>query len=97
MPWTESDAMDQRLQFVTDALSDRFTMTELCARYGVSRRIGYKWAARFNEDGKRGLAGGDDIICYSCAHEGANSRVFICISGETITCILHRPECVAID
>jgi putative transposase len=56
MPWKESDAMDQRLQFVTDALSDRFTMTELCARYGVSRRIGYKWLARFNEDGKRGLA-----------------------------------------
>src|SRR5215208_1331847 len=25
MPWTESDAMDQRLRFVTDALSDRFT------------------------------------------------------------------------
>jgi transposase InsO family protein len=47
--------MDQRLQFVTDALSDRFTMTELCERYGVSRRIGYKWLARFNEDGKRGL------------------------------------------
>jgi transposase-like protein len=56
MPWTESDAMDQRLRFVTDALSDRFTMTELCARYGVSRRIGYKWLARFSEDGKRGLA-----------------------------------------
>ena len=56
MPWTESDAMDQRLQFVTDALSDRFTMTELCARYGVSRRIGYKWLARFTEDGRRGLA-----------------------------------------
>ena len=47
--------MDQRLQFVTDALRARFTMTELCARYGVSRRIGYKWLARFAEDGKRGL------------------------------------------
>jgi len=55
MPWTESDAMDQRLQFVTDALGDRFTMTELCERYSVSRRIGYKWLVRFNEDGKRGL------------------------------------------
>ena len=31
--------MDQRLQFVTDALRARFPMTELCARYGVSRRI----------------------------------------------------------
>src|ERR1043165_1794067 len=56
MPWRESAAMDQRLQFVTDALSDRFTMTELCARYGVSRRVGYKWVARFQEDGKRGLS-----------------------------------------
>jgi putative transposase len=55
MPWTESDAMDQRLQFVTDAFSDRFTMTELCVRYGVSRRIGYKWLARFAEEGKHGL------------------------------------------
>ena len=30
-------------------------MTELCERYGVSRCIGYKWLARFNADGKRGL------------------------------------------
>ena len=48
--------MDERLQFILDAQSDRFTMTELCARYGVSRRIGYKWVARFAEEGKRGLA-----------------------------------------
>ena len=48
--------MDQRLQFVLDAQSDRFTMSELCARYGVSRRIGYKWLTRFAEEGKRGLA-----------------------------------------
>ncbi len=32
--------MDERLQFVRDAASDRFTMSELCARYGVSRRVG---------------------------------------------------------
>lgn len=46
MPWKESDLMDERLHFVRDALSDRFTMSELCARYGVSRRVGYKWLAR---------------------------------------------------
>jgi transposase InsO family protein len=48
--------MDQRLDFVRDATSNRFSMVELCARYGVSRRIGYKWLTRFAEDGKRGLA-----------------------------------------
>lgn len=47
--------MDERLHFVRDALSDRFTMSELCARYGVSRRIGYKWIARYDADGRRGL------------------------------------------
>ena len=47
--------MDQRLEFVRDAMRNRFTMVELCARYGVSRRIGYKWLGRFAEDGKRGL------------------------------------------
>jgi transposase InsO family protein len=47
--------MDERLQFARDALSDRFTMSELCARYGVSRRIGYKWLARYDTEGRRGL------------------------------------------
>lgn len=55
MPWSESTPVDQRQQFVADALSDRYTMSELCARYGVSRRIGYKWVARFREEGRRGL------------------------------------------
>src|SRR5260221_11664675 len=48
--------MDERLQFILDAQSDRSTMAELCARYGVSRRIGYKWVARYAEEGERGLA-----------------------------------------
>ena len=55
MPWRESDTMDQRLRFVHDALSEGFNFTELCARYGVRRRIGYKWLARFEQDGARGL------------------------------------------
>ena len=55
MPWKESDTMDQRLEFVHDALSERFNFTELCVRYGVSRRVGYKWLARFEDEGKRGL------------------------------------------
>jgi hypothetical protein len=32
--------MDERLQFIRDALSDRFSMSALCARYGVpSHRV----------------------------------------------------------
>lgn len=48
--------MNERLKFVQDALSERFTMAEVCARYGVSRPTGYKWIARYAEEGRRGLA-----------------------------------------
>ena len=56
MPWLETVPLQERLQFVHDAMSDRFTMSERCARYGVSRRIGYKWLARYEAEGRRGLA-----------------------------------------
>ncbi len=55
MPWLETAPVEERIRFVDDALSDRFTMSELCARYGISRRIGYKWLARHEEEGRRGL------------------------------------------
>ncbi len=55
MPWLETVPVEERFQFIQDALSDRFTMSELCARYGVSRRIGYKWLSRYEEEGRRGL------------------------------------------
>jgi len=55
MPWKESVRMEARLRFVHDALSDRYTMSELCARYGVSRRVGYVWLARYEGEGQRGL------------------------------------------
>lgn len=67
MPWRESVAMDERLQFVRDALGDRFTMSELCARYGVSRRIGYKWLARYEAEGRRGLVDRSRAP-HSCPH-----------------------------
>jgi putative transposase len=55
MPWLETAPVDERIRFIQDALSDRFTMSELCARYGVSRRVGYKWLERYEQEGRRGL------------------------------------------
>lgn len=55
MPWLETGPMDERLQFIRDAQSDHHTMAALCARYGISRRVGYKWLARYAEEGQRGL------------------------------------------
>jgi transposase InsO family protein len=47
--------MNERMQFVVEALGEAFTMTELCERYGVSRKTGYKWLERFRSAGFAGL------------------------------------------
>jgi transposase InsO family protein len=43
--------MDQRLQFVAEYLTGLYSMTELAAAYGISRRIGYYWVDRYQRDG----------------------------------------------
>ena len=55
MPWQESCAMDQRLSFIADYVSDLWTMTELCERYAISRKTGYKWLDRYRLQGPAGL------------------------------------------
>jgi putative transposase len=56
MPWQSSTPMDQRVQFVADHQRAIFSMSELCERYGVSRKTGYKWLAYYDVDGAAGLA-----------------------------------------
>jgi putative transposase len=55
MPWSETSPMDQRTQFIADYLRQVFTVTELCALYGVSRKTGYKWIDRYLHQGPAGL------------------------------------------
>ncbi|WP_239491303.1 helix-turn-helix domain-containing protein [Luteitalea sp. TBR-22] len=38
--------MDQRVAFIADWLREGWTMTELAARYGISRKTAYKWVCR---------------------------------------------------
>jgi transposase InsO family protein len=47
--------MRERLHFVTDWDRGLYSVTELCGRYGISRKTGYKWLARFDEGGRLGL------------------------------------------
>ena len=46
MPWTERTVMSERLEFVTFARQGGAPLGELCRRYGVSRKTGYKWLGR---------------------------------------------------
>jgi putative transposase len=55
MPWQEMSPMDERVQFIADHQRGLYAMTELCARYGISRKTGYKWLARYALEGACGL------------------------------------------
>jgi transposase len=55
MPWNEVTTMDARVSFILDWKSQKHQVTELCARYGVSRKTAYKWINRYLEEGPDGL------------------------------------------
>src|SRR5712692_6184548 len=55
MPWRETAPMKERMRFVTDWERDLYSTVELCERYGVSRKTGYKWIERYQGEGPEGL------------------------------------------
>ena len=56
MPWRVETPMSQRQDFVEALARGHWKMTELCARFGVSRKTGYKWWHRFESGGLGALA-----------------------------------------
>ncbi len=48
--------MSLKAEFVRLAMIEGANMSELCARFGVSRGTGYKWLERFRQYGDAGLA-----------------------------------------
>ncbi|MGH8515410.1 MAG: helix-turn-helix domain-containing protein, partial [Gammaproteobacteria bacterium] len=55
MPWKETGPVLERMRFIEDYLSGFYTITELAARYGVSRKSLHKWLSRHDLDGAAGL------------------------------------------
>lgn len=55
MSWAERDRMSLRNEFVHLVETQLVSMTELCHRFGISRKTGYKWVHRFRADGVAGL------------------------------------------
>ncbi len=55
MPWKVSGVVEKRRQFVEQWLSEEWTMTELCARHGISRQAGYNTLARYQQAGWEGV------------------------------------------
>jgi transposase InsO family protein len=56
MPWQECSTMTLRQEFLTLAQQPGVSFRELCQRFGISRKTGYKWQRRYREKGVTGLA-----------------------------------------
>jgi putative transposase len=52
MSWHETNVYREKYLFIADWLKQEFSMTELCKRYGVSRKTGYKFLNKYIEDGE---------------------------------------------
>lgn len=56
MPWNEVTVMSLRKEFVMLALTPESSIRQLCRRFGIARKTGYKWIQRFLDEGDSGLA-----------------------------------------
>ncbi len=56
MVWKETCVMDERLRFVAACLEGSETVLDLCHRFGISRKTGYKWLGRYESEGAGGLS-----------------------------------------
>lgn len=59
MPWHRESVMSQRFNFVR-LVEISQVMSEVCRRFGISRKAGYKWLHRFQGAGVEGL---EDRTC----------------------------------
>lgn len=53
MPWMETTAVTQRREFLALHEQHAVPMAELCRRFGISRKTGYKWLGRKNDPNDR--------------------------------------------
>jgi len=72
MTWRETSPMEERIRFVKNCRSGLYEMSELCDRYGISRKTGYKWLHRFEAEGAGGLADRSRAPLH-CTHRMADA------------------------
>lgn len=55
MGWKETCAVEERMHFVMAVKAREESFAATCRRFGVSRRVGYKWLDRYQAEGMEGL------------------------------------------
>ena len=55
MTWKVKTKMEQKVEFIHEWLTGKYTITELCRSFGISRPTAYKLIARYESNGISGL------------------------------------------
>lgn len=55
MPWKETTTMEQKVEFICEWRTGKYTITELCKAFDISRPTAYKIISRFEKNGIEGL------------------------------------------
>lgn len=55
MPWKETTAMEQKVEFICEWLSGKYSITELCKAFGISRPTAYRIISLYEKHGIEGL------------------------------------------
>jgi len=55
MPWKETSPVNERVKFIAAFLEGNENFSELCERFGISRKQGYKWRERYEAGGLEAL------------------------------------------
>src|SRR5215213_8766632 len=82
MSWTERSVFESRLSFINEWRGKVEPVSALCARHGISRKTGYKWIGRYEQDGLSGLF---DLSSARHTHAAA-------MSGAVVDAILALRE-----
>jgi len=70
MPWNQVTPMEEKHRFVSLAATGKFSVTELCTEFKVSRKTGHKWLHRYQAEGTAGLRDRSRRP-HGCAHHTA--------------------------
>ena len=55
MPWKETTTMEQKVEFICEWNSQKYSISELCRAFEISRPTAYKLISRYEKFGIEGL------------------------------------------
>jgi len=80
MPWSVETVVAQRLEFCRLAVAEELgvSFVELCRRYGIKPKTGYKWVARYRLEGAAGLVDRSRRPRWSPAQTAPEMEQLVC-------------------